>query len=34
LTIQHPEGTVKLLVRGVAPLLAGVDDVENDRPLA
>lgn len=34
LTIQHPQGTVKLLMRGVAPLVAGVDDVENDRPLA
>ena len=34
LTIQHPEGTVTFLVRGVAPLVAGVDDVDNNSPLA
>ncbi|MEB3197866.1 MAG: hypothetical protein VKP62_11755 [Candidatus Sericytochromatia bacterium] len=34
LTIEHPQGTVSLMVTGQAPLIAGVDDVDNDRPLA
>ncbi|MEB3283887.1 MAG: hypothetical protein VKN33_01190 [Candidatus Sericytochromatia bacterium] len=34
LLVQHPEGTVRLLFRGVAPLVAGLDDIANDRPLA
>ncbi|MEB3221306.1 MAG: hypothetical protein VKS61_04710 [Candidatus Sericytochromatia bacterium] len=34
LTIQHPEGTIKLYVTGRAPLIAGVDDVDNGQALA
>jgi hypothetical protein len=34
LTVQHPEGTIRFLVAGRAPLIAGIDDVDNDRALA
>ncbi|MEB3328070.1 MAG: hypothetical protein VKQ33_02425 [Candidatus Sericytochromatia bacterium] len=34
LTIQHPEGTIRLFIAGRAPLVTGVDDVDNERPLA
>ena len=34
LAIQHPEGTIKLYVTGRAPLIAGVDDVDNGQALA